>query len=118
MLDLRVPLWLAAEAIPCIGYAFPWRDIVRMSIDLYYFSGSGNTLFVAKQLNERLPDSRLIPIVGLLSNTNVETDATSIGIISPLHGMTLPVPVDQFLRKLCVGSAKYIFAITTRGGTI
>jgi ferredoxin len=32
--------------------------------------------------------------------------------------MTLPVPIEQFLRKLCVQSAKYIFAITTRGGTV
>jgi ferredoxin len=89
-----------------------------MSVDLYYFSGSGNTLFVAKELNKRLPGSRLIPIIGLLSNATIETEATSIGIISPLHGMTLPVPVEQFLRKLCVQSAKYIFAVTTRGGTI
>jgi ferredoxin len=89
-----------------------------MSVDLYYFSGSGNTLFIAQELMKRLPGSRLIPIVSLLSNTSIETEATSIGIISPLHGMTLPVPVEQFLRKVGVQSAGYIFAITTRGGTV
>ena len=34
-----------------------------MSTEIYYFSGTGNSLFIAKELQKRLPDSMLIPIV-------------------------------------------------------
>lgn len=88
-----------------------------MSTDLYYFSATGNTLYVARELQKRLPNSKLIPIVGLLSPRSIKTRSATIGIISPLHGMTLPIPVETFVRKLDPGSATYIFAVTTRGGT-
>ena len=37
-----------------------------MNTEIYYFSGTGNSLFVAKELQKRLTDSNLIPIIGLL----------------------------------------------------
>ena len=89
-----------------------------MAIELYYFSATGNTLYVAKELQRLLPESKLIPIVGLLSLHSVKAEASTIGIISPLHGMTLPVPVEAFLKKLDLVHVRYVFAVTTRGGTI
>jgi flavodoxin len=38
-----------------------------MSTAIYYFSGTGNSLHVARELQQRLPESRLIPIVRLLA---------------------------------------------------
>jgi NAD-dependent dihydropyrimidine dehydrogenase PreA subunit len=89
-----------------------------MSTELYYFSATGNTLYVAKELQKRLPNSRLIPIVSQLNLDRISIHAETIGIVFPLHGLTLPVPVTMFLRKLKPGGVQYIFAVTTRGGTI
>ena len=95
-----------------------------MFTDIYYFSGTGNSLYVARELQNRIPDSRLIPIVALLNrrskktNKNIETTAKTIGIVFPCHGLTIPIPVKKFLKYLDLTSSEYLFAIATRGGSI
>ena len=88
-----------------------------MITELYYFTGTGNSLYVAKELQKRISDSRLIPIVSLLNESKIETQADIIGIIFPLQGPTFPNAVKQFIKKLNFIKDCYIFAIATRGGT-
>jgi ferredoxin len=85
--------------------------------EIYYFSGSGNSLFVAKELQKRIPGAELIPIVKLLSKDEIISDAETVGFVFPNHGMTIPIPVKYFLRKLRLNCAKYTFGVLTRGGT-
>lgn len=89
-----------------------------MSIDIYFYSGTGNSLFVARELQQRLPDSRLLPIAYQLRQGPARCEAEVLGLVFPLHGLTLPVPVTRFLRGLDPGKARYIFAIVTRGGSV
>ena len=84
---------------------------------IYYFTGSGNSLHVAREMQKRLPGSDIIPIVSLLNNDSIKANAETIGIVFPIHAMTLPIPVKKFLIKLDIRSTGYIFAIATRGGT-
>jgi ferredoxin len=88
-----------------------------MSTEIYYFSGTGNSLHVAEELRERIPDARLIPMVGLLQQDAVETGAETVGFVFPVHLMAIPAVVQKFLEKLDVRSARYIFAVLTQGGT-
>ncbi len=88
-----------------------------MSTEIYYFSGTGNSLYVAKELQKRIPESKLIPIVGLLNMDTIEVKAETIRIVFPLQGPTFPIAVKMFLRKVDLKSTNYIFAIATRGGT-
>ncbi len=88
-----------------------------MSTDIYYFSGTGNSLYIAKKLQKLMPDSKLIPIVSLLNKKIIKTNADTIGIIFPLQGPTFPNAVKQFLEKIDLTLTGYIFAIATRGGT-
>lgn len=87
-------------------------------VEIYYFTGSGNSLYVARELQNCLPGSEIIPIVSLLNKNSISTSAETVGIIFPVHAMTLPIPVKKFLNKLDVRSTKYIFAIATRAGTV
>lgn len=87
-----------------------------MSISIYYFSGSGNSFYIARELRERIPEIILIPMVSLLNNDVIKTTGDTIGFIFPVHCMTLPVPVKKFLSKLELNSEQYIFAVTTQGG--
>ena len=88
-----------------------------MGTEIYYFSGTGNSLYVAKELQKRLPETKLIPIVSLLNQDTIKTQAETIGIVFPLQGPTYPIAVKIFLQKVDLDSADYIFAIATRGGT-
>lgn len=88
-----------------------------MSTEIYYFSGTGNSLHVAKELQKRIPGSELIPIVSILDNNIVATKGETVGFVFPLYFTTVPAPVRRFLEKLNMESAKYSFSVVTRLGT-
>lgn len=88
-----------------------------MSTEIYYFSGTGNSLHVAKELQKRLPETTLIPLVSLLSKNAVKTAADTVGFVFPIHMTTVPPIIKDIIRKLDIKSANYIFAVATRVGT-
>lgn len=61
-----------------------------MKTILYYFTGTGNSLAVARVIADRLPDTELIPML-LLDGEKIRAQKdANIGIISPLYAMGLP----------------------------
>lgn len=88
-----------------------------MNIDIYYFSGTGNSLHVAKQLQQGLPNSDLIPVVNALKSEDFKAKAEMVGFVFPLFCLTIPIPLKEFLEKLDLSSAEYLFAACTRGGS-
>lgn len=84
-----------------------------MSTDIYYFSGTGNSLHVARELQKRMPEVNLIPTISLLDKNVIETKAETVGFIFPIYMTAVPVPVRKFLKKLDFKSTEYIFAIAT-----
>jgi len=88
-----------------------------MSTEIYYFSGTGNSLHVAKEIQKRIPETNLIPLISLLNKDTIETKGDTVGFVFPIHFVTLPMIVKSIIKKLNLKSAKYIFAIVTRYGT-
>jgi NAD-dependent dihydropyrimidine dehydrogenase PreA subunit len=88
-----------------------------VSTEIYYFSGTGNSLHVAEELQKRIPKSRLIPIMSLVNEESVTTHGETVGFVFPHYASTLPKVVHRFIRKLELGSARYLFAVATRGRT-
>lgn len=86
-------------------------------VELYYFSGSGNSLYVARELQKRIPKTTLIPIVSLFYKENIENDAEIVGFVFPIHLTMVPFIVRKFINIFSLKSAEYIFAIATRAGT-
>jgi len=85
--------------------------------EIYYFSGTGNSLVVARDLAQRL-NGRLVPMASLLSAPGVNTKAEVIGIIFPVHNVVnggVPFIVRDFLAKLENIASAYIFAVCTCG---
>ena len=89
-----------------------------MSTNIYYFSGTGNSLKVAKDLVLRLEDVRLVRInKDNLVNTQ-EIQGGSLGIIFPVYYYGLPHMVKSFIKNLKANPDTYIFAIATCGGSV
>jgi len=88
-----------------------------MSTQIYYFSGTGNSLYVAQELQKRMPGASLTPVVSLLNEDVIQTQAQTVGFVFPIHLTTLPIPMKEFANKLDPTSAEYIFAVGTRLGT-
>ena len=85
-----------------------------MNTEIYYFSGTGNSLHVARELESRLPETVLVPMIDALRDDRIETTAETVGLVFPIHNLTIPVPVERFLQRADVRSARYIFAVATR----
>jgi ferredoxin/flavodoxin len=86
-----------------------------MSTTLYYFSATGNSLVVARDLASELKDARLVPISKAFGPGN-EEQADIVGVIFPVYMFGLPLIVADFLRTLKIKPGAYIFTLATLGG--
>ena len=55
-----------------------------------------------------------MPIISLLKDDKIETTAETVGLVFPIHNLSMPVAIKRFLQRVDMSSAKYIFAVTTR----
>lgn len=89
-----------------------------MSVEVYYFSGTGNSLAVARDIAGKI-NARLIPISSVIDKECITTDADVVGIVFPVYYVGLnhiPLIVRRFVEKLENIGNKYIFAVCTFGG--
>lgn len=88
-----------------------------MNTTIYYFSGTGNSLKVAKDLSDQL-DAKIIKI----SHKNMfhceDTQSDVIGFVFPVYFVGIPIMLKNFLENLQMNKKAYVFAIATYGGNI
>lgn len=89
---------------------------------IFYFSGTGNSLYVAQKLHEK-EGGELIDIADALSKNRFKyeiEDDEKIGIIFPVYFYGLPTIVSEFISQLSVESrAKpFIYTVITCGSSI
>jgi ferredoxin len=85
---------------------------------LSYFTGTGNSLAVAEGLARRLGDCELVPVASLAKLSGpVTPPAERIGIITPVYFFGLPSLVAVVSGRLDLSRVKYVFAVTTMGGS-
>jgi|WetSurMetagenome_2_1015567.scaffolds.fasta_scaffold381633_2 ferredoxin/flavodoxin len=87
-----------------------------MKIGVYYFSGTGNSLYVAKGITAKTGGT-LIPIVSIMGKDDIKIDSEVIGIVFPVYYGELPVVIKRFAQQLVDIGQKYIFAVCTFGGS-
>lgn len=85
-----------------------------MKTDIYYFSGSGNALYVAKKLKEHITNSEMKSIPKVIDSESFK--GVSIGIVCPIYYHNLPHIVADFIKK--VVQAKYVFIVFAGAGEL
>jgi len=86
-----------------------------MSKAIFYFSATGNSLAVAKDLAQGLGGAKLIPITKALKD-NSEQPFDVIGIVYPVYMFGLPLIIADFIKKIKLKPDTYIFSVATLGG--
>ena len=76
---------------------------------IFYFTGTGNSLYVAKQFDENP-----VSIPQIIDNDNIYFEDESIGVIFPIYAHIPPQMVQDFLKK-AVFKTDYFFIIETYG---
>jgi len=83
-----------------------------MKTTLFYFSGTGNCLKVARDLAAELGDSQVISVARAIKS-GIDVSADRIGIVFPVYALNLPIIISDFVRKIPAGKEKYFFAVMT-----
>lgn len=87
---------------------------------IFYFSATGNSLHVARQLAQE--GERLVSIPEAIDSGAYEYDieeGENVGIVSPTYNWTMPSVVSEFLEKLVLSHAvkPYTYYVGTFGTT-
>ena len=83
---------------------------------IYYFSGTGNSLYIARELKQRMPDSYLQPVLSIKKSASVAPQSESIGLIFPIYLSSIPDPIRTFVDYINLQPDQYLFAVTTNCG--
>jgi ferredoxin len=83
---------------------------------IYYFTGTGNSLKVARDLAKELGSTHLVPIASLMDKETVHVSADQAGIVCPVYMWGLPLIVVHFVSSLVLTGSPYLFGIVTFGG--
>ena len=87
-----------------------------MKTTILYFSTTGNSLALARNIKDALCEVELISIPTVMDG-KVDLTASNLGFIFPVYGWGMPAMVVEFIKDLKLDKRQYIFAVATCGGT-
>lgn len=76
---------------------------------IFYFTGTGNSLYVAKSLDEER-----VSIPQVVNSEPLDFTAEKIGVVCPIYGHEMPAMVKDFLRKSTFHT-DYLYVVLTYG---
>ncbi len=87
-----------------------------MNTELFYYTGTGNSLWAARILADKLGDTGIIPISPMTGPPDEGVEA--VGIIFPVHMWGLPRRVVAFVNSLANDPSRYWFAVAVNAGQV
>jgi ferredoxin len=87
-----------------------------MSTVIYCFSGTGNSLAIARDIARNLEDTQVIPVNHHTLNTK-QPEADRVGFVFPVYFWGLPRMMKDFIAIVNIAPGTYCFAVATNGGS-
>jgi len=88
-----------------------------MPTELFYYTGTGNSLWVARRLAAALPETR-IQSIPTWQKTRPPITADGVGLVFPVYIWGVSAPIIRFIEALPPLSAPYVFAVAVNGGQV
>ncbi len=86
-----------------------------MSFKIYYFSATGNSLDITRQMAKGLDDCIIKSMSAPQSNEPVGGSVESVGFVFPVYYVGLPLLVKEFVEKINILPETYVFAVINYG---
>ncbi len=86
-----------------------------MQTEIYYFTGTGNTLKIARDIAQELDTEAIIPIAKSIKSKKAASSADIIGIVCPVYCLDVPEIVKEFIKKMDLKEGAYVFGIVNCG---
>jgi len=81
-----------------------------MATEIYFFSGTGNSLVLARKIAAGLEDVKIINI-RKCDGKETTFNAQCVGVVFPVYAWGIPLIVQRFLQNVSRGNAEYFFAV-------
>lgn len=83
---------------------------------IFYFSGTGNALYVAREIMQKIENCELVNIAKIYKDSYQVSGFDKVGFIFPVYGFGAPLIVEKFISKLEVQDCSYLFSLMVHGG--
>jgi ferredoxin len=84
---------------------------------IYYYTGTGNSLWTARAFAERLGDTELVPMHHMRPDLT-GSNASTVGLVFPVHVWGVPRHVRNFLQSMEKRPDVYYFAVGVNAGQV
>ncbi|MHA2294656.1 MAG: EFR1 family ferrodoxin [Candidatus Hodarchaeales archaeon] len=88
-------------------------DEDELNTTIYYFTGTGNSLKIARDLAVNINNSELIPIAGSLRIELIIAETKKVGLVFPLYHYGIPSIIRDFIKKIDLKNTDYLFSVVT-----
>ena len=90
----------------------------NMKSTIYYFSGTGNSLDIARKIAVAIEaQTELVSIAKQFNEDDIQEDADIVGFVFPVYMGDAPWVVKDFVKKINFSANPYIFAVATCNGS-
>jgi ferredoxin len=84
------------------------------NVEIYWFSGTGNSLALARDLAVKT-GAQLTPLAPLIQSKTIISPAEAIGLVFPVYDFKAPTIIENFVTRFEGLGNKYLFALCTYG---
>jgi len=84
---------------------------------IFYFTGTGNSLSIAREIADKIDDTKLIAIPDAMNEEDINLSYERIGFVFPVYYANVPSIVKRFIEKLNFNKTQYIYGVITFGGS-
>jgi len=88
-----------------------------MENSIFYFTGTGNSLKIAKDIGNKISNCNIISIAKNNSNVNLLKPTGIVGFVFPVFYCGFPKIVAEFLNKIDLSNTSYVFIVAVYGAT-
>jgi len=89
-----------------------------MKNTIIYFTGTGNSLAVARLLAVKLPEAEILPVYEMLRLSIFNLQSESCGIVFPVCCQNIPEIVKRLVVSMSLPASAYIYAVATHNGDL
>ncbi len=92
------------------------EEIKLLNNKILYFSGTGNSFYVAKKISEQIKNVEILKITEKLLQNDIIIDCNIFGLVFPVYAFGLPTIVKKVVNKIKIKHSNYFFVVVTHGG--
>jgi ferredoxin len=88
-----------------------------MKTVIYYYTGTGNSLWTARAVAAEMGNASLLPMTRAQNDTG-SAGADAVGLVFPVHMWGVPALALRFIEKMTADPKKYYFAFAVNAGQV